>query len=154
MVKYDCYFADLSVGDVQTTVGIQIKVGSATIDWANSTGDLGGEPETLDCTPLSATVQMNKTGIQALDNWTVDYFFNDTDFAALNTLKDAGSTNTIEVILPNGAKFSNSGRCTANYATGVAVNGVLTAHAVFELASSTGWNYTAGTSGSGGSQGT
>lgn len=151
MINHDLYFADLNVGDVQTTVGIQIKVGSATIDWANSTGDLGGEPETLDCTPLSATVQMNKTGIQALDNWTVDYFFNDTDFAALNTLKTAGSTNTIEVVLPNGAKFSNSGRCTANYATGVAVNGVLTAHAVFELASATGWTYTAANSSGGGS---
>ena len=137
------YFQDtLNVEDVKTTIGIKIKVGAAEITWANTTGDLGGEPETLDCTPLSATVQMNKTGIQALDNWTVDYFFNDKDYEALAALKTSGEVQTIEVLFPNGAKFSNSGRCTANYATGVAVNGLLTGHAVFELASATGWSYT------------
>lgn len=137
------YFQNtLNVEDVKTTVGIKIKVGDAEIVWANTTGDLGGEPETLDCTPLSATVQMNKTGIQALDNWTVDYYFNDTDYEALAALKESGEVKTIEVVLPSGAKFTNSGRCTANYATGIAVNGLLTGHAVFELASATGWSYT------------
>lgn len=145
------YFEDtLNVEDVKTTIGIKIKVGTAEIVWANTTGDLGGEPETLDCTPLSATVQMNKTGIQALDNWTVDYFFNDTDYEALASLKTSGAVQAIEVLLPNGAKFTNSGRCTANYATGVSVNGLLTGHAVFELASATGWSYTKATPGSGG----
>ena len=100
------YFQDtLNVEDVRTTIGIKIKVGQAEITWANTTGDLGGEPETLDCTPLSATVQMNKTGIQALDNWTVDYFFNDKDYEALAALKTSGEVQTIEVLFPNGAKF-------------------------------------------------
>ena len=134
-------FADLNVSEVQTTVGIEIAVGDVTIKWANTAGDLGGEPETLDCTPLSATVQMNKTGIQSIANWTVDYFFNDTDFAALENNKKAATESNIVVKLPNGATFTNKGKCTANYATGVAVNGLLTAHAVFELSSSTGWTY-------------
>lgn len=139
------YFEDLNVSEVQTTVGITIKFGETTIRWANTAGDLGGEPETLDCTPLSANVQMNKAGIQSVANWTVDYFFNETDFQALEANKKAPTESEIVVTLPSGATFKNKGKCTANYATGVAVNGLLTAHAVFELSSNTGWTYTPAT---------
>lgn len=134
-------FADLNISDVQTTVGITIKIGNTEIRWANTAGDLGGEPETLDCTPLSATVQMNKAGIQSTANWTVDYFFNETDFEALEENKKTDTEQDIVVTLPNGSTFTNKGKCTANYATGVSVNGLLTAHAVFELSSNTGWTF-------------
>lgn len=135
------YFADLNIADVSTTVGMTIKVGETEIRWANTAGDLGGEPETLDCTPLSATVQMNKAGIQSLANWTVDYFFNNTDFKALEDIKALGTVNDITVTLPDGSAFTNRGKLTSNYATGIAVNGLLTAHAVFELSSNTGWAF-------------
>lgn len=135
------YFADLNIADVSTTVGMTILVGETEIRWANTAGDLGGEPETLDCTPLSATVQMNKAGIQSLANWTVDYFFNKTDFKALENLKTLGEVVDIVVKLPDGSSFKNRGKLTSNYATGIAVNGLLTAHAVFELSSNTGWEF-------------
>jgi hypothetical protein len=151
MINYrHLYFDDLDITKPQTTVGIKITVGSAEIKWANTTGDLGGEPETLDCTPLSASVQLNKTGIQSLDNWTVDYYFNDDDFQTLEDQKKAAEQVEITVSLPNGAKFTNKGKCTANYATGVAVNGMLTGHAVFELSSPDGWTYTKSTTNSAG----
>lgn len=137
----DLIFSNLNVSEVQTTVGITVKIGETEIRWANTTGDLGGEPETLDCTPLSATVQMNKAGIQSVANWTVDYYFNETDFQALENEKKAATEADIVVTLPNGGTFTNRGKCTANYATGVSVNGLLTAHAVFELSSNTGWTY-------------
>lgn len=127
------------ISQVQTTVGITIEVGAAKILWANTAGDLGGEPESLDCTPLSATVQMNKTGIQSLDNWTVDYFYNSVDFKMLETQKKAGTIVDIIITLPSGEKFKNRGKCTANYATGIAVNGMLSGHAVFELSNTDGW---------------
>ena len=127
------------ISQVQTTVGITIEVGAAKILWANTAGDLGGEPESLDCTPLSATVQMNKTGIQSLDNWTVDYFYNSVDFKMLETQKKAGTIVDIIITLPSGEKFKNRGKCTANYATGIAVNGMLSGHAVFELSNVDGW---------------
>ena len=127
------------ISQVQTTVGITIEVGAAKILWANTAGDLGGEPESLDCTPLSASVQMNKTGIQSLDNWTVDYFYNSADFKMLETQKKAGTIVDIIITLPSGEKFKNRGKCTANYATGIAVNGMLSGHAVFELSNTDGW---------------
>lgn len=141
------YFADLNIADVSTTVGMTILVGETEIRWANTAGDLGGEPETLDCTPLSATVQMNKAGIQSLANWTVDYFFNKTDFNALESLKTLGEVVDIAVKLPDGSSFNNRGKLTSNYATGIAVNGLLTAHAVFELSSNTGWEFVEASSG-------
>ena len=137
------YFeGEYDISQVQTTVGITITVGSAKILWANTAGDLGGEPESLDCTPLSASVQMNKTGIQSLDNWTVDYFYNSADFKMLETQKKSGQVVDIVVALPNGEKFTNKGKCTANYATGIAVNGMLAGHAVFELSNPEGWTHT------------
>lgn len=137
------YFVDgeYDISQVQTTVGITITVGTAKILWANTAGDLGGEPESLDCTPLSASVQMNKTGIQSLDNWTVDYFYNSADFKMLETQKKAGQVVDIVVALPSGEKFTNKGKCTANYATGIAVNGMLSGHAVFELSNPEGWTH-------------
>ena len=137
------YFVDgeYDISQVQTTVGITITVGAAKILWANTAGDLGGEPESLDCTPLSASVQMNKTGIQSLDNWTVDYFYNSADFKMLETQKKAGQVVDIVVALPSGEKFTNKGKCTANYATGIAVNGMLAGHAVFELSNPEGWTH-------------
>ena len=57
MIDYKTlYFAndEYDISQVQTTVGITITVGAAKILWANTAGDLGGEPESLDCTPLSA----------------------------------------------------------------------------------------------------
>ena len=137
------YFAndEYDISQVQTTVGITITVGSAKILWANTAGDLGGEPESLDCTPLSASVQMNKTGIQSLDNWTVDYFYNSADFKMLETQKKAGQVVDIVVALPSGEKFTNKGKGTANYATGIAVNSMLAGHAVFELSNPEGWTH-------------
>lgn len=147
------YFADLNIADVSTTVGMTILVGETEIRWANTAGDLGGEPETLDCTPLSATVQMNKAGIQSLANWTVDYFFNKTDFKALENLKTLGEVVDITVKLPDGSSFANRGKLTSNYATGIAVNGLLTAHAVFELSSNTGWEFVEASTGETGETG-
>ena len=137
------YFAndEYDISQVQTTVGITITVGSEKILWANTAGDLGGEPESLDCTPLSASVQMNKAGIQSLDNWTVDYFYNSADFKMLETQKKAGQVVDIVVAFPSGEKFTNKGKCTANYAAGIAVNGMLSGHAVFELSNPEGWTH-------------
>ena len=136
------YFeGEYDISQVQTTVGITITVGSEKIIWANTAGDLGGEPESLDCTPLSASVRMNKTGIQSLDNWTVDYFYNSADFKMLETQKKAGQVVDIVVAFPGGEKFTNKGQCTANYATGIAVNGMLAGHAVFELSNPEGWTH-------------
>jgi hypothetical protein len=136
MKNFDFYF-DLDIGDVLTTVGVTVKVGSTTINWAHDFGDLGGEPEGLDCTPLSSLVHLEKAGVVEQEKWTVDYYFNATDYDAIEALKTAGTTQTLEVSFPGGVKFTNSGKVAANYLSAGSVNSVQDAHCVIEL--SAGW---------------
>lgn len=143
--KYRTLYFDepeFDISQVQTTVKLKIYLGTDLVVWANAAGDLGGEPETLDATPLSAGVQMNKTGIQSLENWTIDYFYNPGDFGKIETLKSNKTKVNLKIEAPNGDEWTNSGVCTSNYATNISVNGLLGGHAVFELSNPDGWAWT------------
>lgn len=147
MMDYkNLYFADdeLDISKVLTSVGVTVKIGNVTIKWAHDFGDLGGEPEGLDCTPLSAKVKMQKAGLVEQDNWTVDYYYNNDDYQALETLKKADSVSDISVTFSDGTKFTNKGKVSANYLSGQGVNGIADAHAVVELSNPDGWNMTPG----------
>ena len=138
------------IADVLTSIGIEVKIGTTLIKWAHSFGDLGGEPEALDCTPLSALVRMQKAGLVEQENWTVDYWFNEEDYQAIETLKSAQGSTEISVTFHNagtgtGTKFTNSGVVRANYLTGQEVNQVAEGHAVIELSGANGWTMTPAT---------
>lgn len=135
------YFAPptLDIADVLTSVGCTVKLGETTIGWAYEFGDLGGEPENLDCTPLSAKVRMHKAGVIEQENWTVDYYYNKDDYDAIETLRKAGTSSAITVTFSDGTKFANTGKVTANYLTGQTVNGIAAAHVVVELGNADGW---------------
>lgn len=134
------YFTDptLDIQDVLTSVGLHVKVGSTEVLWAHNFSDLGSTPAELDCTPFSATQQMTKSGVVQAGQWTLDYWFNEDDFDALETVKSAGNSVTIEII-KGSVKLSNSGVLAANYLGGSGTNGVMEAHAVFNLSNPNGW---------------
>lgn len=138
------YFTDpvLDVEDVLTSVGVTVKIGSVTVVWASDVSDMGGDKEQLDATPLISTVKINKSGLEDREAWTVEYFHNDTDFAALNGLKTAGTSQNLEVDLPDGSKFTNTGVVTGNYMTAIAVNNMLKDKVTVDLSGE--WAYTAG----------
>lgn len=136
------YFT-LDVEDVLTSVGIEVKVGNITVEWAHDLGAFGGDKEQLDATPLISTVRINKSGIEDREAWTIEYFHNDTEYAGLNGLKTAGTSQNIEVKLPDGAKFTNTGVVTGNYMTEVAVNSMLTDKCTIDLSGE--WTYTPAT---------
>lgn len=146
-INFKNLYFDLDIADVLTSIGIEVKIGSTVIQWAHSFGDLGGEPEGLDCTPLSALVRMQKAGLVEQENWTVDYWFNEDDYSAIETLKSAQTSSTITVTFHNagsgsgstGTVFTNSGVVRANYLTGQEVNQVAEGHAVIELSGANGW---------------
>lgn len=132
------YFANLDIADVLTSIGIEVKIGSTVINWAHSFSDLGGEPEGLDCTPLSSFVRLQKAGLVEQENWTVDYWFNEDDYSAIEALKNASSSSTVTVTFDKGSGttgtiFTNSGVVRANYLTGQEVNAVAEGHCVIEL---------------------
>lgn len=135
------YFAPptLDIADVLTSVGCTVAIGDTTIGWAYEFGDLGGEPEGLDCTPLSAKVRMQKAGVTEQENWTLDYYYNKDDYDAIETLRKGSTSSKITITFSDGTKFENNGKVTANYLTGQSVNGVAAAHAVIELSNQEGW---------------
>lgn len=147
MINYKIlYFAapELDIADVLTSVGCTVTIGETTIGWAYEFGDLGGEPEGLDCTPLSAKVRMQKAGVVEQENWTLDYYYNKTDYDAIEALKTGGTSSAITITFADGTKFANNGKVTANYLTGQSVNGIAAAHAVIELSNQDGWKKTDG----------
>lgn len=128
--------------DVLTTIGITIKVGSTTVQGAYNYSDIGAEPNDLDATPLSATHAVKKPGLIDDAKWELDYYYNETDFTALETIRTGGSSTTIEVTLPNGAKYANTGILGANILTGGTVGAMQQTKAVFTLGNANGWTKT------------
>lgn len=129
------------IANVLTSIGITVSIGGTVILWAHTFGDLGAEPESLDCTPLSAKVSLSKSGLQQMDTWTLDYWFNKPDYQALQTLIESTKTESKEVVIQfdDGTKFTNQGRVTSNYLTGQSVGQVAEGHATVELSNPEGW---------------
>lgn len=140
------YFDDPTpqVEDVLTSVGVSVAIGEHgqtqhVILFAYSLGALGGDLEQLDATPLISKVKINKSGLQDREAWTVEYYHNNSDFAAMNGLKD--KSVDITVTLPDGATFTNTGSVSGNYMTDVAVNSMLADKVTVDLSGE--WTYTA-----------
>ena len=132
----------LDIADAVLTVGATIKIGSTTVEWAVSTGDLGGTPSAIDCTPLASLVKLEKAGIQEQEQWEVTYVCNRTDMTAMYGKVGSTTSETIEVTLPNGDKLTNSGVVSANRLTGLQVNNRAEGVATINLSGA--WTYTAG----------
>ncbi len=96
--------------------------------------DLGGDPEMLETTPLSAKMQTYIAGIQSLDGLSFTANYDLTDYKALKALDGKnekyavwfGGTESGGVLTPTGSdgKFSFDGQLTA-YPTGGGVNEVV-----------------------------
>ena len=131
----------LDISDVLTTKGEHVTVGGTEIFWAHSYGDLGGVPDGLDCTPLSAEQQMQKAGVEQVEQWTVDYYWNQDDHTTLETAKAGGTSVAIVVQDADGGTWTNSGTVAGNYKGGGSVNQMAEGHAVFNLSGK--WVYAA-----------
>lgn len=130
----------LDISKVLTTVGVTIKVNETEIAWAHDCGDFGGTPEGLDCTPLSSKVKMEKSGIIEQEQWEVSYYYNEDDYTALETLRKSAESCEIVVTMNDGkTTFTNNGVVAGNYLTGLQVNGMTDAKAVFNLSNADGW---------------
>ena len=150
MNKFDfrtLYFADptpaLDISDVLTTVGEHVFVNGTEIFWAHDYGDLGGEPEGLDATPLSSNVKLEKAGIQEQEQWTIDFYWNNDDYQTLLTAKTASASASVnlKVQMNDGSYFTNTGTVNAVYKSGGSVNAMADGHCVINLSGE--WAYTA-----------
>ena len=144
MATYPIGEVPLNIADALSTIGIQVRIiekpqsGDPTygqsdiVKWAHDVGDLGGTAETLDATPLASMVQMNKSGIQAQDQFTISYHYNDEDYGVIEALKNAAGTE-IKITMNNGTTFTNTGTVTANVVSSIGVNAMADAQATIDL---------------------
>lgn len=133
MYNYKELLFPLDISKVLTTIGVTVKLGDKEIKFAHDLADFGGEPETIDATPLSSTVRLNKAGLQGgSDAWTISYYYNDEDYQTIEALKGKGNT-AITVTMNNGAVFANTGTVSSNYVTGMGVNAMADAQCSIDL---------------------
>lgn len=129
----------LDIADVLTTKGEHVMVGGKEIFWAHTYSDLGGVPEGLDCTPLSSERQLQKAGVEQVEQWTVDYYWNKDDHDTLEAAKAGGQSVAIVVTDCDGGTWTNSGVVAGNYKGGGSVNAMAEGHATFNLSGA--WVY-------------
>ena len=128
--------------DRLSTIGIRIYLTydgtTKEIEGATEFGDLGGEPNMIDATCLTDTVQKNILGVQQQGAWNVTYLYDNTNYDAIQTMINsanrAQAAMDIKVVFPEeitsgGAtvkpKYSNSGR-VSQYVQGKGVGEVRT----------------------------
>lgn len=120
------------------SIGIKIKISNVELNYATSIGEIGGEPNELDTTTFNDSVSTSIPGVQKQNAWTVDYLYDNTaetsDYRKLKAAEDAGKAVAVEVMFPDGTKFTNTG-ILSNKINGVKVNELIGATASISLQS-------------------
>jgi len=132
-----------------SSIGVKVTIGTHQLLGAISCGDFGGAPNMIDASCLLDTMDQQVPGRKQQGSWDVQYLYNDKDgngdFGAMQTLAASKAVTTVQVEMPNGAKFSNSG-IVSNYANGVEDSSTLKATVSVAIQGGD-WTYTAPTNG-------
>ncbi len=93
------------------TIGVSLKINNTAVVGLKEFGDIGGEPSELDTTTLADSVKTSILGVQEQGKWTVGIYYSDVYADTIWALQDeTPKTNkTLELTLPTGEKFTNSG---------------------------------------------
>lgn len=120
------------------SIGVSVKIGTATIANVQDFSDIGGAPSELDATCLKDSVKKTVPGVQDAKAWEITYLFGNgdatSDFRVIKGLQAAGNAVAVEVAMPDGTKFASTGY-VSTYLTGAKVDELLVAKAVMNLQS-------------------
>lgn len=118
------------------SIGLDIKIGSTSLNYATKIGDIGGTPASLDATCFKDRIGKSVPGVQENDSWEAEYLYDNTadtsDFRVLKKLEKAGDIVDLEITFPDGTIFKNKGYVTT-IALGAEVNNLIKAKAVMNL---------------------
>ncbi len=121
-----------------STIGVDVKLGTSTLNYVTEFSDIGGKPSTLDATCMKDTVKKSVPGVQDAADFEITYLFDnsaaDSDYRKVKTLQTAGAAVAVEVSLPDGTKFASTGY-VSTYVTGGKVDELVSAKAVVSLQS-------------------
>ena len=123
------------------SIGIDVKVKEASLNYVTEIGDLGSKPSTLDATCFKDKSKKNVQGVKDAQEFEITYLYDNSDaksdYRVLKALEKTGEEAPIEVELPDGTKFSSKGT-VATYVTGAKVDSLIEAKAIVYL--SEDWN--------------
>lgn len=118
------------------SIGVDIKIGSAAMNYVQDFGDIGGTPSELDATCLKDKMKHTVPGVQDTKAYEITYLYDnsdaDSDFRKLKALQTAGTAVAVEISLPDGTKAASTAYVTT-YVVGGKVDELLTAKAVLNL---------------------
>lgn len=95
------------------SIGIDVKVGTNSLNYVTGIGDIGGEPSTLDATCFKDAVAISVPGVQKNDGFNIDYLFDNksekSDYRVIKGFESARNIVPVEVKFPDGTTFTNAG---------------------------------------------
>lgn len=96
-----------------STIGLDVKVGAASLNYVTDIGDIGAAPSELDATCMKDTMKKTVPGVQDTKTFEVTFLFDnsaaDSDYRVLKALQDAGEVVSVEVTFPDGTRFATTG---------------------------------------------
>lgn len=120
------------------SVGIDVKLGTNTLNYVQEVGDIGGTPSDLDATCLKDRMKKHVPGVQDVGAFEITYLFDnsgtDSDYRRIKTLQDGGTAVAVEVMFPDKTKFASTGYVNT-YVVGAKVDELIIAKAVISLQS-------------------
>lgn len=116
-----------------STIGIEVVVGIAELNYVTDFSDLEGTPSSLDVTCLRDDVRKTATGVVDTKAFEISYLFDnsdaDSDFRKLKVHQQARKPVMVAVTIPDGTVFRTMGT-VVTYVTGSKVNELLNAKLV------------------------
>lgn len=120
------------------SIGIDVKVGTNSLNYVTGIGEIGGEPSTLDATCFKDEMAKSTPGVQKNDGFNIDYLFDNTseksDFRVIKGLQKARNIVPIVVKFPDGTTFTSAGYISTK-TNGVKVDELIGATATVNLQS-------------------
>lgn len=127
-----------------TSIGIDVKVNNAALNYVTEIGDIGGAPSELDATCMKDKMKKYVPGVQDVKSWECTYLFDnsdeDSDYRTLKALQSSGGIVPVEVKIPNDTTatkyttFATTGYVTT-YISGAKVDELVSAKLVISLQS-------------------
>lgn len=121
-----------------STIGLDVKVGTTSLNYVTDIGDIGAAPSELDATCMKDSMKKTVPGVQDAKAFEVTFLFDnsasDSDYRKLKALQDAGQTVALEVKFPDGTVFATTGYVSV-MVSGAKVDELVSAKLTFSLQS-------------------
>lgn len=138
------YFPDgdgtggVDIADMFTDKGAMLYIDGELFPAVFDIPDLGETPDGIEATTLYDQKERTKAGREGSATFDIQYRFTKAAYRRIEVLKAQKGSVEIKIVIPGDgaegdATFENKGKCTTNYLSGITLNNMINAHAVFDI---------------------